>query len=210
MVIECLKAGKNMGEQMAKRPTLKKPAKSSAGARARTAKAHKSRKRIGAVAAGGKKPAKASSIKKTIIRPKKKPNPAFLKPGQSGSRPAPVVKWVEDLGATVPYNRSFIIDPRGKERDPKKITKFCGETFYVVYNAEEATAKPCAGLNFQPFVARAEAAPQKTADELIAKCEEDGCRGGSQVVYELWICSGTAKGSAVNVQIVIKVECIEI
>jgi hypothetical protein len=195
---------------MAKSPRLKKPARSPSRMRRKTAKAHKTGKRSGAVAAGGKKPAKASSIKKPIIKPKKKPNPAFLKPGKSGSSPAPVEEWVDGLGATVPYNKSFIIDPNGKERDLKKITKFCGETFYVVYNSEEATVKPCAGLNYQPFVARAEVAPQKTADQLIAKCEEDGCRGGSQVVYELWICSGTAKGSAVNVQIVIKVECIEI
>lgn len=179
----------------------------------RPRRATPSKKRKRGKIAGTKKGSRGgASAKKSSGKPIRIiPNPEFLKSGQKGSIPDPVDKWVDGLGATVSTNEAFLIDEQGKKRDLEKVKKFCGQTFYVAYHFEEATAKACGGLNLEPFVDRAEKAANKTAKNVSEKCRSDGCRPRSKVVYEKWSCNGVAAGgSSVHVELVIEVECLEI
>ena len=155
--------------------------------------------------------AKRKAARRVKPGPKPKPDPKFAKAGHTGSIPDPVETWVAGLGKSVPLNEPFIIDSTGGKKSLDKLGKCCGETLYVAYHYEEATAKDCAGLDFQPFVRRAERAAEKTADKLVATCQGEGCQAESEVDYESWGCSPVkAGGSSVRVELVLRVECIEI
>jgi hypothetical protein len=207
---------------MAIRPKRKKPAKRTAKTRTKIRKSGKAtsakpkkRVRLGTGAARAAiEPAKRGAKRRVTPgnKPKPaKPDPKFAKAGHIGAIPDPVETWLEGLGASVPENKPFIINSDGGEVKIDAVGKYCGNTFYVAYNYKEATPKDCAGLNLQGFVARGEAKAQKTADDLIEKCEGDGCVGDGQVDYVAWNCYAAAKaGSTVAVEIVLRVECVEI
>jgi hypothetical protein len=161
-------------------------------------------KRAGAIA-------KRKAARRVKPGPKPKPDPKFAKAGHTGSIPDAVETWVAGLGKSVPLNEPFIIDSGGGRKSLDKLGKCCGKTLYVAYHYDEATAKDCAGLDLQPFVRRAERAAEKTADKLVEACEGEGCRAESEVDYESWGCSPVkAGGSSVRVELVLRVECIEI
>src|SRR5437868_4592401 len=132
--------------------------------------------------------AKRKSARRVKPGPKPKPDPKFAKAGHTGAIPDPVEKWVAGLGKSVPLNEPFIIDSAGVKKSLDKLGKCCGQTLYVAYHYDEATLKGCAGLDFQPFVRRAERAAEKTADKLVATCEGEGCQAESEVAHGSWGC----------------------